>query len=110
MPNYYDKKGKPLELMEWTRLFEDDSDPPYRQVAETTLPDGKWISTVWLGFNHRFGDGAPLIFETMVFRSIDNLDELDGTRYSTLAEAEAGHISMISKWRQSKRRIILKAK
>ncbi len=26
-----------------------------------------WISTLWLGINHNYGDGPPLIFETMVF-------------------------------------------
>jgi hypothetical protein len=45
-------------------------DRDYVCVAETTLTlNGEEVdvSTIWLGINHRFGDGAPLIFETMVF-------------------------------------------
>jgi hypothetical protein len=67
-------------------------------VAETTLPDGTWVSTVWLGIDYNFGTGPPLIFETMVFHSKDTLSELDLDRYATLAEAEAGHIAMVTTW------------
>lgn len=95
MPNYYDKEGKPLELMEWALLLKQAT---YEQVANTILPDGKWVSTIWLGFNRRRDEGPPLIFETMVFQSRDNLEDLDCARYSTLAEAEAGHIAVVSKW------------
>jgi len=28
-----------------------------------------WISTVFLGLDHNWGDGPPLLFETMVFRT-----------------------------------------
>lgn len=40
-----------------------------RRVALSTLRGTKPIivSTVFLGFNHSFGDNVPLLFETMVF-------------------------------------------
>jgi hypothetical protein len=66
--------------------------------VETTLPDGKWVSTVWLGIDHRFGgDGPPLIFESMVFSKAGG-DELDCKRFATLGDARTGHDAMVLKW------------
>lgn len=48
------------------------------------------ISTVWLGMDHQFGAGPPLIFETMIFTDDENLDTWCD-RYATEAEAAAGH-------------------
>lgn len=59
------------------------------------------VSTVFLGIDHSFGSGEPLLFETMVFdentkhemfgqefsESLDNYQE----RYHTWEEAEVGH-------------------
>lgn len=46
------------------------------------------VSTVFLGLDHRYGDGPPLLFESMIFGG-----PLSGEqrRYSTKAEALAGH-------------------
>ncbi len=101
-PMYYKRDGTPYKGMPsdpqgtyaWGKDFENQE---LKRVAETTLFDGKWISTVWLGLDHQFGDGAPLIFETMVFEK-EGGDELDMERYSTEAEAIAGHERMIKKW------------
>ena len=93
----YDRQGNPMtDVMEWGKLFEA---PEYKRVAETTLSDGKWVSTVWLGLDHRYdGDGPPLIFETMVFPSHGKYVELDMDRYSTEEEAITGHEVMVRKW------------
>lgn len=41
---FYDKDGSPIERLEYVaRKYEE---PGYKRIAETTLPDGKWISTV----------------------------------------------------------------
>jgi hypothetical protein len=97
-PMFYDKDGTPIEKVEyWAKKYQE---PGYKRVAETTLSDGTWISTVWLELNYRlWGDGPPLIFETMVFPAQDDLAELDMDRYSTLTEAEAGHIAMVEYWK-----------
>lgn len=51
---------------------------------------GVVVSTVFLGIDHSFGrDGAPVLFETMVFRGRE--EEPEQHRYSTIAEARAGH-------------------
>lgn len=82
---YFDRDGSPIPMLTWARKLEDRD---YCRVARTTVREGVDVSTVWLGLNHRWDDGAPLIFETMVFRAGHGRDY---QRYSTLAEAQAGH-------------------
>ncbi|MCP4607716.1 MAG: hypothetical protein GY845_03225 [Planctomycetes bacterium] len=54
------------------------------------------VSTVFLGVNHAWDDGPPLVFETLVFDG-----PLDGEmeRYSTWAEAVKGHDEMVERIR-----------
>lgn len=81
-------------LDEWAKFFENRE---ARRVARTELP-GHVVSTVFLGLDHQFGDGPPLLFETMVFPE-DSSGEVDMDRYSTWEEAEKGHRRMVWKWR-----------
>lgn len=75
---------KPVEGTDW----------PCR-VAED-LVDGKRVSTVFLGLDHRhFGEGPPILFETMVFADGCWSDE-SCERYSTWTEAEAGHARAVA--------------
>ncbi len=63
-----DADGRPQptdDLMEWARWFEEIGDK--RVVARTELADEVVVSTVFLGMDHQWGDGPPLLFETMVF-------------------------------------------
>lgn len=85
-----------MTLQQWGESFENRQSD--KRVAETTLPNGRWVSTVWFGLNHSFGSGPPLIFETMVFPGEGDLSELDCDRYSTEAEAIAGHARLCEKW------------
>lgn len=65
-----------------------------------TLSGDVYVSTVFLGVDHRFGaSGPPLLFETMVFGG-----PLDGEqeRYCTRAEAIAGHAAMVERVEQAK--------
>lgn len=93
MDRYYKDgtKMKDDDYAEWSRLKDD---PSYSRIGSTQI--GPYlVSTVWLGLDHRFTDeGPPLIFETMVFdqsRDEDSWSELYCERYSTEAEALAGH-------------------
>jgi hypothetical protein len=80
-------------------LEEKFRDFDYKVVKQEALSDGKWISTVWLGLDHRMLEsGKPLIFETMVFSKWGDYGELDMERYSTESEALAGHKRMVKKW------------
>lgn len=61
--------------------------PDNKIVASSEFGDAR-VSTVFLGMDHSFGGGLPLLFETMIFGGKhDGYQE----RYHTWAEAEAGH-------------------
>lgn len=62
-PIYYDREARPISLRQWAELH-DDLD--YIRVASTYIAMNR-VSTVWLGIDHSFGAGPPLIFETMIF-------------------------------------------
>jgi hypothetical protein len=84
---------KPVDLMTWARWLETNrSDKIIKQ--EDVGPF--WVSTVFLGLDHRFGDdGPPVLFETMVFgRNADgsvNYSEVHSERCCTYEEAEEMH-------------------
>lgn len=72
------------DLLTWG-LFMENAEA--RRVAKDTI-HGVDVSTVFLGINHSFGDGPPILFETMIFGGV-----LDGEqcRYCTWDEAASGH-------------------
>lgn len=93
MSKYYlndDHTYRPAELMEWAMQLEELSQTGKRKVANDII-HGKHVSTVWLGLNHNFGIGKPLVFETMVFSEHDSATDIYMDRYTTWEEAEAGH-------------------
>jgi hypothetical protein len=87
--HYYlneDKSYTSCDVMKWCDQFENME----RHVADEVI-DGFRVSTVWLGLDHNYGDGEPLLFETMIFGKSDSYDEIYMKRYSTWEEAEEGH-------------------
>jgi len=74
------------DLNTWAQWFEKAD----RKVAFDDK-NGISVSTVFLGLNHNWGEGEPLIFETMIFGGPHNEDQ---QRYSTWEEAEIGHKKM----------------
>jgi hypothetical protein len=70
------------DVLEWAKLFGTE-----RHVGETDV-NGARVSTVFLGLDHSFGKGPPLLFETMIFGGEHNEYQ---ERYSTWEEAEEGH-------------------
>ena len=81
------------DIIEWAQQFEKTD----RRVAKDKIGEVE-ISTVFLGLDHQYGEGRPLLFETMVFGGEFD-EEMD--RYSTWEEAEKGHKTMIEKVRQA---------
>ena len=84
---HYILKNKKLietDLLTWAKFMEN----PERIVKQEYLPNGYEVSTVFLGIDHNFGVGEPLLFETMVFGK-DNEEYID--RYTTYEESEIGH-------------------
>lgn len=53
--------------------------------------EGYLISTVFLGFDHAFNGGDPLLFETMIFKDDGSFQDLYGSRCSTWDSAEKMH-------------------
>jgi hypothetical protein len=60
---YYDPDGNPIDMHTWADMFEHAD----RQVARTEINESTSVSTVYLGLDHQYGDGPPLIYETMIF-------------------------------------------
>jgi hypothetical protein len=89
MSDKFDRDGNPLDLMGWAALIEDQN---YKRVAFSQVGAVE-VSTVWLGLNHNFGSGPPLIFETMIFGGEHDSYQ---DRYSTEAEALAGHDRIVA--------------
>ena len=80
--------GEPVpcdDVLTWGRWFEGSGDQ--RIVRKDQVGDIE-VSTVFLGLDHSFGRGAPLLWETMIFGG-----QHDGyqDRYATKAGALLGH-------------------
>ena len=93
MSRYYDRLGEPITSERWIELR---GNADYTVVAQDVLPDGRFVSTVWLGLDHNFsGKGPPLIFETRAFSPEGKALDASCRRYSSLAGARAGHAEAI---------------
>ncbi len=79
------KSPKPVDdILEWGKWFETAD----RYVEFTKMWLDVKVSTVFLGLDHSFDRGAPILFETMIFGGKqDQYQE----RYHTWEEAEVGH-------------------
>jgi hypothetical protein len=84
---YFDWQGQPITLQQWMRLFDDE-----RHLGDDHVGDVH-VSTVWLGLDHGYGDGPPLIFETMIFGG--PLDQ-ECWLYATEQQARAGHARAVA--------------
>lgn len=79
-------------LLEWARWFETAD----RHVMRTRILDDLCeVSTVFLGLDHGFGEGRPLLFETMAFWWPARYDSHQ-QRCSTWLEAEAQHQRIVA--------------
>ena len=106
MRNYIlvDRRPVPIhDIQAWAEWFETAD----RVVAQTPLPDGGMVSTVFLGLDHNYGDlGPPILFESMVFgpehettlfgKPFTTRDSSRQERYRTWDEAEAGHRAILA--------------
>lgn len=94
---WYDRQGQPIDTATANRLL---GDMGYKRIAKTNIksasdPAIDWdVSTVWLGVDHSFGDGPPIIFETMVFGNGDGDQYMQ--RYVTEEQARAGHAETVA--------------
>jgi hypothetical protein len=93
-----DNEGKPKrcdDLLAWARWY----DHANRRVKETYVGD-LCVSTVFLGLDHRWCEGPPVLWETIVFDI--NRDKVDMDRCAGSREqAEAMHELMVSKYERA---------
>lgn len=81
---------KEPDSRKWALWFETAD----RRVASDSIGSMR-ISTVFLGIDHSFGGGSPLLFETMIFGGPESVDGF-ADRCSTWESAEAMHAAAIS--------------
>lgn len=87
--DYYRLDGHeavPCDLHEWATAFKGP-----RHVAIYEFGDTK-VSTVFLGLDHGYGDGPPVLFETMVFGGPHDGHQ---ERASTWDEAQCMHDAVV---------------
>lgn len=101
MTDYYDRDGQPMPDDWYDRKKHGDKAVEWgtdRRVARTVIGDIT-VSTVWLGLDHDFRTGVPIIFETMTFGD-PWTNEMD--RYSTEEQAMRGHLAVLDRLRSGK--------
>lgn len=97
------KDGNPVEepdLIKWAEWFESATN----RVVKQEHVGNTLISTVFLGLDHNFGEGAPILWETMTFN--DNRSEQDCDRCSgNWEQAEAMHEAMVERVKKKQNEI-----
>ena len=76
-----------VDLYAWADFMEKKD----RRVAFDSIGEID-ISTVFLGLDHNWGEGEPLLFETMIFGGDRNEEQI---RYHTWEEAKEGHKKIV---------------
>jgi hypothetical protein len=83
-----DAEGNPVhepDLMKWAKWFEGGDK---RRLARTEISKEITVSTLFLGIDHNWGDGSPVLWETMIFGGPhDQYQE----RYTSRQAALKGH-------------------
>ena len=95
-PRFYILRGREIvpvrDVLEWGQLFEHAD-----HVLAQESVNGVLISTVFLGIDHAFGEGPPVLFETMTFPlKGDGIQR----RYCTYEDAMKGHAQVSASYRQ----------
>ena len=87
------KKPVAVSLEEWGEWIEKAEPRDWKRVCQHRL-NGIWISTVFLGIDHSWDDGPPILFETMTFIEEPDCGGHDfyARRYATWDEAIMGHL------------------
>jgi hypothetical protein len=98
MSDYYvlvDRTPIAADMYTWSAFMAQG--PDSRRVAATDLGEGVSVSTVFLGMDHAWGGGQPLLFETMVFGGPGSDWQW---RYHTWDAAQAGHDKVVAALRE----------
>jgi hypothetical protein len=104
-----DEQGEPApepDTVKWGQWFEEATKTGGMRLAEDTAGP-YWVSTVFIGLDHGFGRGPPVLWETIIFgmeeEEIQFLGKrdryrktVDMFRYTSKAEALAGHARAVT--------------
>lgn len=96
--------GEPVlepDLIKWAKWYETRD----RVLAQTNTKTGMMVSTVFLGLDHSFGAGEPILWETLVFKGDEHPEydqstrwrDVDGRRYASRDAALKGHEEFVEK-------------
>lgn len=81
------------DLTQWAQWYELAARTGLLRIAETLVGEYR-VSTVFLGLDHNFGGGPPLLFETMTFALGESGEQW---RYTTQEQALAGHLALVQR-------------
>ena len=87
-----DEDGNPVrepDTLQWGKWFQDGGG---RRVGNTKIREGVSVSTVFLGIDHNWGEGPPVLWETMIFVGKHDQDQ---DRYTSALDAIHGHWEMV---------------
>jgi hypothetical protein len=87
-------------LEKWAEWFGSSGDA--RVVCQSEI-GASLISTVFLGLDHQFGVGLPILFETMIFAG--NFSDLYQDRCGTWQEAVEMHADAVEQARRWQRQL-----
>ena len=89
--------ARPAKREEWlnARVLDDEA---AKRVAKDAVGDAE-ISTVFLGINHQYGDGPPVLWETMIFGGSHDQDQW---RYISEQDARVGHERVVVALREGR--------
>lgn len=87
-----------VDLLTWAQWLEH---PDNRVICYTQITSRVWVSTIFLGIDHRFPGyppGPPILYETLVFNGpMDG----EGGRWCSRDDAETGHKTFVKKAREA---------
>ena len=86
-------------LLKWAEWFENSE----RHLKQDVIGNTR-ISTVFLGLDHSFGGGPPVLWETMIFDGPEGLLDETQWRYTSQEDALAGHENAVGLIKASMRK------
>lgn len=87
--------GEPVpepDLSKWGKWMGQNFEDSLRRVKRETIGDCD-VSTVFLGLDHNYGVGPPILWETMVFGG--KMDQEQARCSGSREQAEAMHAKMV---------------
>lgn len=87
MTDSYDRDLNPIES------FSTDATKWAGKRVLKSVAHGFKLSTVWLSLDHQYGNGAPIVFETLIWDASG--EEVGGTRHYSEEEAARWHLKAL---------------